>query len=155
MPRVQIPIRHMFYVIEVKELIFMKKKYHLPFIYLPFLFFYSLDEAPPEGNDQAAEPSKPSPPQPSPPSMPNNEGGDSEEESGEEESENDGENDDEHGANAGMPLETFRAGLSHTKSVRSKTRSNPMCGVCRGCRTAYRCTDCNLAICAWATGRDC
>jgi len=39
--------------------------------------------------------------------MPNNEGGDSEEESGEEESENDGANDDEHVANAGMPLEAL------------------------------------------------
>ena len=39
--------------------------------------------------------------------MSNNEGGDSEEESGEEESENDGDNDDERGANTGMPLESL------------------------------------------------
>lgn len=48
-----------------------------------------------------------------------------------------------------------RAGLHHTRSVRNPTRSNPMCGVCRRARTPYRCTDCEIATCAWSTGRDC
>lgn len=48
-----------------------------------------------------------------------------------------------------------RAGLMHTRLVKHPTRSNPLCTICRRHRTAYKCADCNVAICQWYTGRDC
>ena len=42
-----------------------------------------------------------------------------------------------------------RLGLFHTRLVRSETRSNPHCAVCKDKRTAWYCLDCgkHMPIC--------
>ena len=61
-----------------------------------------------------------------------------------------------HGEGNGAPLpQNTVYGMTHTRLVKSETRSNPHCKVCKTNRSAYYCSTCNAVLCHPISGRDC